>query len=129
MTPLRQRMTNDMTVHGLAESTKQSYLNSVSGMYSFLCCRYSVVGAITRNPQWRHQLRNHHVLAEEHYFVTLGAASCAVSDRVPEQAWSEGVKAAYCVYVVVGYHPSWPIQLGQGIGHCSVIVWTVGIII
>ena len=29
MTPLRQRMTNDMTVRGLAENTKRSYLTSV----------------------------------------------------------------------------------------------------
>ena len=29
MTPLRQRMTDDMTVRGLAENTKKSYLNSV----------------------------------------------------------------------------------------------------
>ena len=36
MTPLRQRMINDMTVRGLAESTKQSYLKSVSG----LACHY-----------------------------------------------------------------------------------------
>ena len=36
MTPLRQQMINDMTVRGLAESTKQSYLNSVSG----LACHY-----------------------------------------------------------------------------------------
>ena len=32
MTPLRQRMLNDMTVRGLAENTKKSYLNSVSGL-------------------------------------------------------------------------------------------------
>ena len=32
MTPLRQRMLNDMTVHGLAENTKKSYLNSVTGL-------------------------------------------------------------------------------------------------
>ena len=32
MTPLRQRMVNDMTVRGLAENTKKSYLNSVSGL-------------------------------------------------------------------------------------------------
>ena len=32
MTPLRQRMLNDMTVHGLAENTKKSYLNSVAGL-------------------------------------------------------------------------------------------------
>ena len=32
MTPLRQRMINDMTVRGLAERTKQSYLYSVSGL-------------------------------------------------------------------------------------------------
>ena len=30
MTPLRQRMINDMTVRGLAENTKRSYVNSVS---------------------------------------------------------------------------------------------------
>ncbi len=36
MTPLRQRMVNDMTVRGLAENTKKSYLNSVSG----LACHY-----------------------------------------------------------------------------------------
>ena len=30
MTPLRERMVNDMTVRGLAENTKKSYLNSVS---------------------------------------------------------------------------------------------------
>ena len=30
MTPLRQRMINDMTVRGLAESTKGSYLRSVT---------------------------------------------------------------------------------------------------
>ena len=28
MTPLRQRMINDMTVRGLAENTKKSYLAS-----------------------------------------------------------------------------------------------------
>ena len=28
MTPLRQRMINDMTVRGLAENTKKSYLTS-----------------------------------------------------------------------------------------------------
>ena len=32
MTPLRQRMINDMTVRGLAENTKKSYLNSVTGL-------------------------------------------------------------------------------------------------
>ena len=32
MTPLRQRMTDDMTVRGLAENTKKSYLNSVTGL-------------------------------------------------------------------------------------------------
>ena len=32
MTPLRQRMTNDMTVRGLAENTKRSYLTSVTGL-------------------------------------------------------------------------------------------------
>ena len=32
MTPLRQRMINDMTVRGLAENTRKSYLNSVSGL-------------------------------------------------------------------------------------------------
>ena len=31
MTPLRRRMINDMTVRGLAENTRKSYLNSVSG--------------------------------------------------------------------------------------------------
>ncbi len=36
MTPLRKRMVNDMTVRGLAENTKKSYLNSVSG----LACHY-----------------------------------------------------------------------------------------
>ena len=36
MTPLRQRMVNDMTVRGLAENTKKSYLRSVSG----LACHY-----------------------------------------------------------------------------------------
>ena len=36
MTQLRQRMVNDMTVRGLAENTKKSYLNSVSG----LACHY-----------------------------------------------------------------------------------------
>ena len=30
MTPLRQRMINDMTVRGLAESTRGSYLRSVT---------------------------------------------------------------------------------------------------
>ncbi len=30
MTPLRQRMINDMTVRGFAENTRKSYLNSVS---------------------------------------------------------------------------------------------------
>ena len=30
MTPLRERMASDMTVRGLAENTKKSYLNSVS---------------------------------------------------------------------------------------------------
>ena len=32
MTPLRQRMLNDMTVRGLAENTKKSYLSSVTGL-------------------------------------------------------------------------------------------------
>ena len=32
MTQLRQRMTDDMTVRGLAENTKKSYLNSVAGL-------------------------------------------------------------------------------------------------
>ena len=32
MTPLRERMVSDMTVRGLAENTKKSYLNSVSGL-------------------------------------------------------------------------------------------------
>ena len=32
MTPLRQRMLNDMTVRGLAENTKKSHLNSVTGL-------------------------------------------------------------------------------------------------
>ena len=32
MTPLRQRMLNDMTVRGLAENTRKSYLRSVSGL-------------------------------------------------------------------------------------------------
>ena len=32
MTPLRQRMINDMTVRGLAEKTKRSYLTSVTGL-------------------------------------------------------------------------------------------------
>ena len=32
MTQLRQRMLNDMTVRGLAENTKKSYLNSVTGL-------------------------------------------------------------------------------------------------
>ena len=32
MTPLRQRMINDMTVRGLAENTKKSYLASVTGL-------------------------------------------------------------------------------------------------
>ncbi len=36
MTKLRQRMVNDMTVRGLAENTKRSYLNSVSR----LACHY-----------------------------------------------------------------------------------------
>ncbi len=30
MTPLRQQMTNDMTVRGSAENTRKSYLSSVS---------------------------------------------------------------------------------------------------
>ena len=33
MTQLRQRMTDDMTVRGLAENTKKSYLNSVAGSH------------------------------------------------------------------------------------------------
>ena len=36
MTPLRQRMVNDMTVRGLAENTRKSCLSSVSG----LACHY-----------------------------------------------------------------------------------------
>ena len=32
MTPLRQRMINDMTVRGLAENTKRSYLTAVTGL-------------------------------------------------------------------------------------------------
>ena len=32
MTPLRQRMINDMTVRGFAENTKRSYLTSVTGL-------------------------------------------------------------------------------------------------
>ena len=32
MTPLRQQMTKDMTVRGLAENTRKSYLSSVSGL-------------------------------------------------------------------------------------------------
>ena len=36
MTPLRQRMVNDMTVRGLAENTVKSYLRSVAG----LACHY-----------------------------------------------------------------------------------------
>ena len=32
MTPLRQRMTNDMTVRGLAQNTRKSYLSFVSGL-------------------------------------------------------------------------------------------------
>ena len=32
MTPLRQRMINDMTVRGFSENTKSSYLNSVTGL-------------------------------------------------------------------------------------------------
>ena len=32
MTQLRQRKTDDMTVRGLAENTKKSYLNSVAGL-------------------------------------------------------------------------------------------------
>ena len=32
MTALRQRMINDMTVRGLAENTKLSYLRSVTGL-------------------------------------------------------------------------------------------------
>ncbi len=32
MTPLRQRMLNDMTVRGLAENTKKSCLSSVTGL-------------------------------------------------------------------------------------------------
>ena len=32
MTPLRKRMIKDMTVRGLAENTRKSYLNSVSGL-------------------------------------------------------------------------------------------------
>ena len=32
MTQLRQRMTDDLTVRGLAENTKKSYLNSVAGL-------------------------------------------------------------------------------------------------
>ena len=32
MTPLRQRMLNDMTVRGLAENTKKPYLNAVTGL-------------------------------------------------------------------------------------------------
>ena len=32
MTQLRQRLTDDMTVRGLAENTKKSYLNSVAGL-------------------------------------------------------------------------------------------------
>ena len=37
MTSLRQRMINDMTVRGLAENTKKSYLSSVTG----LACHYN----------------------------------------------------------------------------------------
>ena len=36
MTQLRQRMTDDMTVRGLAENTKKSYLNSVAGLATSL---------------------------------------------------------------------------------------------
>ena len=32
MTPLRQRMLNDMTVRGLAQNTQESYLNAVIGL-------------------------------------------------------------------------------------------------
>ena len=32
MTPLRQRMVKDMSVRGLSENTKRSYLNSVTGL-------------------------------------------------------------------------------------------------
>ena len=32
MTPLRQRMLNDMTVRGLAENTKRPYLSAVTGL-------------------------------------------------------------------------------------------------
>ena len=39
MTPLRQRMTHDMTVRGLAENTKKSYLNQGN--------RYPVITATT----------------------------------------------------------------------------------
>ena len=32
MTPLRQRMIDDMTVRGLAENTRKSYLRAVTGL-------------------------------------------------------------------------------------------------
>ena len=32
MTPLRQRMIDDMTVRGLAENTRKSYLGAVTGL-------------------------------------------------------------------------------------------------
>ena len=32
MTPLRQRMINDMTARGFSENTKLSYLSSVKGL-------------------------------------------------------------------------------------------------
>ena len=37
MTPLRQRMINDMTVRGLAENTKRSYLTAVTGLARHYC--------------------------------------------------------------------------------------------
>ncbi len=73
----------------------------LGGMYSFLCFRYSIIGTITRLPQWRHEFLNSHVLAEEQFVVTLGATSSAASNRVPKHTWSEGTKTANCVYVVV----------------------------
>ena len=44
MTSLRQRMINDMTVRGLAENTKKSYLSSVTG----LACLTPAAGGTAR---------------------------------------------------------------------------------
>ena len=69
MTSLRQRMINDMTVRGLAENTKKSYLSSVTG----LACHYN------RSPARisAQEVQDYLIFLHEERGVTWQSCNCA----------------------------------------------------